>query len=175
MLIGRDCPILPLLLGHPPWPQQEATPALAAEELVTKWDHLPLGPEEVARLTEADPTRSQAQEVAQNPPPDSQQGPYTLIQGVSYRHEGEVHQLVMPQALQQHLLYLANEPPLAGHQTADQTLARMTRRFSGPGIWAQVAWSCLTCPESMVTQLKGPRGGGGSYSPYLSSPPPSSR
>lgn len=87
VLIGRNCPILHLLLGvgKTPSVQLKVETAMQGAAVETKWRELPLGLRELAHLTEQDPTLVHAQEAATSWEEPQGQGPrFTLSKGLLY-------------------------------------------------------------------------------------------
>lgn len=82
---------------------------------------LPVGPGELAHLTQTDPMLEHVIRAASEPQPVRYTGPsFSWRHSLFYRIEGDKTQLVVPAALRARLLYLAHELPLAGHQAVDK-------------------------------------------------------
>lgn len=65
-------------------------------------------------------------------------------------------QLVVPNAARDTVLVLGHSIPWAGHLGKHKTLAHTRRHFHWPGLWADVAQFCWTCPQCQKTSGKGP-------------------
>lgn len=57
----------------------------------------------------------------------------------------EIHQIVVPSQLQEKVLYLAHDSPLAGHLGSAKTLSRILQHFYWPGINKTVKEYCRSC------------------------------
>lgn len=135
-LVGYDCPILHLLLwAHGEGLLPEATPTQDGKDSPEKWKNIPLGLGELAHLTRLEPTLMHDRKVTSSPVvPQYQVSRFRYQWGLLYRQEGDRTQLVVPQGLWPHLLFLAHEIPLAGQQVAMKTLDWLTQQFYWPGI-----------------------------------------
>lgn len=128
--MGRDCPIFTQLASQGRVRSERKTtpqPALEGEE-----HGIPLlvGPGELAMLTQNDPSLENARKAATLGTPPQYTGPHFKWKGpLLYRQDQGQSQLIVSSGLRQRLLYLAHEIPLAGHQAAEKTLARLMQRF----------------------------------------------
>lgn len=104
----------------------------------TSDDKLPL-PVEPGELTQTDPSLENARQAANRPLQPGYTGPRFEWKGsLLYQREGDNRLLVVPAGLCARLLFLAHTIPLAGHQAAEKTLARLVQGFYWLGIRAQV-------------------------------------
>lgn len=64
-----------------------------------------------------------------------------LKEGILYGQDGDVVQLVVPHPLWESVLHLARDPPVAGHQASERTLAQTLQWF----YW--LGYSGLRCSD----------------------------
>lgn len=81
---------------------------------------------------------------------------YILQNGVLYRHQGSVLQLVVPQAARDTILTLGHSVPWAGHLGKHKTTACIKHHFHWPGLGRDVAQFCRSCPQCQITSAKPP-------------------
>lgn len=81
---------------------------------------------------------------------------YFMQNGILYHQHGPTKQLVVPKVARDTVLSLGHSVPWAGHLGKHKTLARIKRYFHWPGLRADVAQFCRTCPQCQKTSGKGP-------------------
>ncbi|KAL1254106.1 hypothetical protein QQF64_016335 [Cirrhinus molitorella] len=81
---------------------------------------------------------------------------YCIQQGILYRQLGPVTQLVVPQCVREVVLTLGHSIPWAGHLGKRKTIARIRKYFYWPGLNAEVAQYCRSCPECQKVSIQSP-------------------
>ncbi len=81
---------------------------------------------------------------------------YLFKQGILYRQIGSVKQLVVPQDAREVILHLGHSIPWAGHLGKKKTTARIKIHFYWPGLEADVARYCKSCPDCQKVSIKHP-------------------
>nr|XP_033936295.1 uncharacterized protein K02A2.6-like [Pseudochaenichthys georgianus] len=81
---------------------------------------------------------------------------YVLQNGILYRQQGSVLQLVVPQAVRDNILSLGHSIPWAGHLGKHKTIARIQRYFHWPGLRREVTQFCRSCPQCQITSARTP-------------------
>lgn len=82
---------------------------------------------------------------------------YYLQHGILYRQHGPETQLVVPQCVREVLLVLGHSIPWAGHLGKRKTISRIRKYFHWPGLNAEVAQYCKSCPQCQKVSTRGPR------------------
>jgi len=81
---------------------------------------------------------------------------YLLQNGILYRQQESVLQLVVPQAAREAILVLGHSVPWAGHLGKHKTTARIKQHFHWPGLRRDVAEFCKSCPQCQMTSASLP-------------------
>lgn len=81
---------------------------------------------------------------------------YVLKDGILYRQQGSVLQLVVPQAMRNTILTLGHSVPWAGHLGKHKTTARIHYYFHWPGLREDVVQFCRSCPQCQITSSQMP-------------------
>lgn len=76
--------------------------------------------------------------------------------GILYRQQESVLQLVVPQAAREAILVLGHSVPWAGHLGKHKTTARIKKHFHWPGLHRDVAEFCKSCPQCQMTSASLP-------------------
>ncbi|XP_038147858.1 uncharacterized protein LOC119787881 [Cyprinodon tularosa] len=124
---------------------------------------LPLGfkiPANIIEMQHSDPALTplfQKAEGNQQPERGSKKlEEFFLKDGILYRQQGSVLQLVVPRPVQKVVLSLGHSIPWAGHLGKHKTMARIRKYFYWPGIQSDVALFCKGCPQCQKSSLKIP-------------------
>lgn len=108
-------------------------------------------PDNIINLQQEDPTLSVCLQRAKESEPeaktDGSTERYFLQSGVLYHQQGQVKQLVVPQAARGVVLALGHSIPWAGHLGKHKTTARIKHHFFWPGLSLEVAQFCRSCPQ----------------------------
>ncbi|XP_034565105.1 uncharacterized protein LOC117830889 isoform X2 [Notolabrus celidotus] len=97
-----------------------------------------------------------AKEKEQGAEKDSDRDEYILRNGILYRQQESLLQLVVPQAARDTILGLGHSVPWAGHLGKHKTTARIKHHFHWPGLRRDVAQFCKSCPQCQITSAKIP-------------------
>lgn len=79
---------------------------------------------------------------------------YLFEQGILYHQIGSVKQLVVLQDARELFLHLGQSIPWAGHLGKKKTTVRIKRYFYWPGLKADVARYCKSCPDCQKVSIR---------------------
>ncbi|KAJ8246605.1 hypothetical protein GJAV_G00253360, partial [Gymnothorax javanicus] len=124
---------------------------------------LPVGfqmPANISDMQKTDPSLASLFQRAEGKEPgaelDFNGQEYILQNGMLYRQQGSVLQLVVPQAARDTILTLGHSVPWAGHLGKHKTTARIRQHFHWPGLRRDVAQFCRSCPQCQMTSARIP-------------------
>lgn len=81
---------------------------------------------------------------------------FFLKDGILYRRQRSQVQLMVPSGVREVVLNLGHSVPWAGHLGKHKTMARIRKYFHWPGLRADVAQFCKSCPQCQKTSIKTP-------------------
>lgn len=117
-------------------------------------------PDNIIEMQKADPSVLSLFPKAEGKEPragqDTNRDEYILQNGMLYRQQRSVLQLVAPQATRHTILTMGHSVPWAGHLGKHKTTARIKRHFHWPGLSRQVAEFCRSCSQCQITSAKTP-------------------